>query len=113
MSVSIRTVKKVTILDVDDKGEEYTKALEQVAETLLKENLVRIIVNLDRTEYFDSRCIAVLTDLLKQCRHAGGDLKLINVKSSIMRLLEITSLNKVFEMFDNEEDAINSFQPVK
>jgi anti-anti-sigma regulatory factor len=39
----------------------------------------------------------------------GGQLKLVNLSKHVNMLLQVTRLNKVFEIFDNELDGIKSF----
>jgi hypothetical protein len=44
-----------------------------------------------------------------QLSKIGGQLKLANLSKHVTMLLQVTSLNKVFEIFDNELDDIKSF----
>jgi anti-anti-sigma regulatory factor len=39
----------------------------------------------------------------------GGQLKLVNLSKHVTMLLQVTSLNKVFEIFNNEANGIKSF----
>jgi anti-sigma B factor antagonist len=43
----------------------------------------------------------------------GGNLKLVNLTKRITDLLSITKLLTVFETFDNEPEALKSFQAAK
>jgi anti-sigma B factor antagonist len=40
----------------------------------------------------------------------GGCLKLVNANNHISRVLQITRLNTIFEMYENEDAAVGSFQ---
>ena len=42
---------------------------------------------------------------------AGGSLKILNLSKRNIELLVLTKLNAVFEVFNDEQDAVNSFFP--
>ena len=49
------------------------------------------------------------TSAITTVTHAGGKMKLLNVTKKMRDLLAITKLLTVFETFDNEQDAVKSF----
>ena len=58
----------------------------------------------------DSAVLGVLISGLKAARGERGDLKLSSIQAQLQEIFGLTNLNKVFEIFENQEDAVKSFQ---
>jgi len=68
-----------------------------------------IVINLKAVGYVDSSGLATLVEVLKNVQSKGGKLKLANLSAKVKGLFEITRLDKLFDISDNEEDAVSSF----
>lgn len=68
-----------------------------------------IVLDLHRVEFIDSIGISVLVSGMKQLRGRGGDLRLVGLQSSTRSIFELMMLDKVFEIFDSEEQALKGF----
>ncbi|MFN3326956.1 MAG: STAS domain-containing protein [Bryobacteraceae bacterium] len=87
--------------------------------TLLRERLTaaaaagqnRAILNLEGVEYIDSTGLGSLVICYTAMKKAGGALKLLNLNKRNVELLILTKLTTVFEVFRDEQDAVNSFFP--
>jgi len=66
----------------------------------------QIVVDLSRIDYLDSTGLGVLVGALKRLREKDGELRLVHPTSRVMRVLEITRLVNVFQIFDSEEEAL-------
>jgi anti-sigma B factor antagonist len=53
--------------------------------------------------------LGVFASALKKLKKSNGDLKLINLSPTVMELLERSRLDKVFDVFETEEEAVKSF----
>lgn len=71
----------------------------------------RVILNLDGVEYIDSTGLGSMVICFTSLQRAGGTLKLMNLNRRNVELLVLTKLSTVFEVFQNEQDAVNSFFP--
>lgn len=69
----------------------------------------KIIINFSKVTYIDSSGLATLVEIFKKLRAYGGALKLVNLSPKIKNLFEITKLEKLFDILDDEEEAIKSF----
>ncbi len=86
---------------------------------LLRERLVAVvaggsanaILNLAEVDYIDSSGLGALVMSFTTMRKGGGKLKLLNLTRRNVELLVLTKLETVFEVFDDEQNAINSFFP--
>ena len=78
-------------------------------DNLIKEKKEKVVVNLKDVNYVDSSGLATLVEVFKNMRAYDGKLKLTNLSSKVMGLFEITKLNKLFDIFAEEAEALNSF----
>ncbi|HLN16702.1 MAG TPA: STAS domain-containing protein [Acidimicrobiales bacterium] len=64
-----------------------------------------IVVDLLNVSFLDSTALGVLVGVLKRCREAGGDLRLVMTEPRIQKVFEITGLTDVFTMFSTVDEA--------
>ncbi|HYL97909.1 MAG TPA: STAS domain-containing protein [Blastocatellia bacterium] len=112
LSIKERQAGSVTILDLSGKitiGEGSVQLREAVRK-LLDDGKKNIILNLGQVAYVDSSGIGELVSSYTTTNNQGGHLKLLNLTKKIQDLLMITKLLTVFESFDNEQAAVDSFK---
>jgi anti-sigma B factor antagonist len=111
LNIQQRQAGDVTIIDLSGKitiGEGSVQLREAVRKAL-EEGKKKIILNLGDVSYVDSSGIGELVSSYTTTNNNGGQLKLLNLTKKIQDLLMITKLLTVFETFDNEAAAIQSF----
>jgi anti-sigma B factor antagonist len=69
------------------------------------------ILNLAGVDYIDSSGLGSLVITYTSVKKQGGMLKLLNLSRRNIELLVLTKLTTVFEVFDDEQNAVNSFFP--
>src|SRR4026209_476193 len=111
MDITERTVGAVTILDLSGKLTigDGAQLLKDKSESLVFQGRNQVIVNLAAVPYIDSGGLGQLVACYTTLAKAGGRLKLLNVSTRNHDLLSITKLVAVFDTFDNERDAIESY----
>jgi anti-sigma B factor antagonist len=112
LSIKDREVGDVTILDLSGKitiGEGSVQ-LREAVRRLLDEGKKKILLNLGEVAYVDSSGIGELVSSYTTTNNQGGHLKLLNLTKKIQDLLMITKLLTVFETFDSEASALESFK---
>jgi anti-sigma B factor antagonist len=112
MTIDTRTSNGVTILDIHGKitiGEGSAEIRNKVRD-LLQSGRKHILLNLGDVSYVDSSGIGELVSSYTTVTNQGGDLKLLNLTRKLRELLAITKLLTVFDSFDDEKEAIESFQ---
>jgi len=67
-------------------------------------------LNLAGTNYIDSGGLGTLVSLYTSANTAGASLKLANLTHRIGDLLQVTKLLTVFDVYDSEQKAIDSFR---
>jgi anti-anti-sigma factor len=111
--VNIGARERDGIVIIDVSGHLANSAAQMSAEVRqrLEAGQNRIILNLGGATYIDSVWLGAIVSTFTALHRAGGTLKLLNVPSRIMELLVLTRLAVVFDIFTDEEDAVNSFFP--
>ena len=69
---------------------------------------VEIVMQLNQVEFIDSSGLGALVRLMHTSRSKHGDLKLSGVPDGVRRVLEMTNLTKLFEIYDLPEEAITA-----
>ncbi len=112
LNINERQAGDVTVLDMSGKITigEGSVALRTGVRRLLEEGKKRILLNLGGVSYIDSSGIGELVSSYTAINKEGGQLKLLNLTQKLQDLLTITKLLTVFDTYDNEADALNSFK---
>lgn len=112
MKISTRQVDGVTILDLSGRitlGEGSVQ-LRDAVRALLAKGQKQILLNLADVNYIDSSGIGELVSAFTTMRNQGGELKLLKLTKKVHDLLQITKLYTVFDIKDDEAEAIASFK---
>jgi anti-sigma B factor antagonist len=114
MSLEITSKEREGVTIVAMKGRltvgEASAPREKVNE-LVAAGKVNIIFDLAGVDYIDSTGLGSLVICFTSIKRAGGALKLLNLNKRNIELLVLTKLHTIFEVFSDEQDAVNSFFP--
>ncbi len=88
---------------------EILKALEDLGKKIETNLRLKLLLNLENVEYLSSAGLGNLVGLLKKSRRSGGVFKLCNMQESILELFEVMRLTKIFEIYNSEAEAVESF----
>ena len=76
---------------------------------LVDQNRIRVLLNFMNVEFLSSAALGKLITLDKKIKTAKGQLKLSNIRPEIYEVFAITRLNKLFDIHDDESDALATF----
>ena len=111
LCINERRVEDVTILDL--KGRErlrgVTVALHKSVRCLADEGKTQILLDLAWVKHIDSIGLGELISSHVLLDHRGGALKLMHMTESVQELMTITKLLTVFDIYDDESEALASF----
>ena len=112
LNIAERQAGDVTVLDMSGKITigEGSVALRTAVRRLLEEGKKRILLNLAGVSYIDSSGIGELVSSYTATGKEGGQLKLLNLTQKLRDLLTITKLLTVFDVYESEAEALNSFK---
>lgn len=112
LNIRERQAGDVTVIDMEGKITigEGSVAVRSAIRRLLEEGKKKILLNLAGVSYVDSSGIGELVSSFTTINREGGQLKLLNLTQKIQDLLAITKLLTVFDVYDDEATALNSFK---
>jgi anti-sigma B factor antagonist len=84
-------------------------ALRQTLEELMANGDTRIVMNLSEVPMVDSSAIGLLVRFLAMIKEKGGNLKLAQPSKFAVQTLRLVGLLKLFETFESDEAAVESF----
>jgi anti-sigma B factor antagonist len=111
MIISTREVSHITIVDINGRitlGDE-TGQLRDRIRSLIAEGKKKIVLNLAQVDYIDSSGVGELVSSYTAVRNAGGDLKLLSLTKKVHDVLNVTKLYTVFDIKEDEFNAVKSF----
>ncbi len=110
MEIKERQLEGIRVLDL--KGSlvagEPCQLLRESAQAAL-ETKPKVVLNLAEVDYIDSSGLGMLVSCFTTLDRAGGGLRILNPSERDMELMVLTKLSTVFQVFDDEQDAVNSF----
>ncbi|MBI1792274.1 MAG: STAS domain-containing protein [Acidobacteria bacterium] len=113
LDIDQREHESVIILDLKGRittGEEATLFRETVHQ-LASKDAPKLILNMKNVDYIDSTGLGAIVVCSTAVRKAGGAAKLLHLSRRTIELLVMTKLATIFEIFNDEQDAVNSFFP--
>ncbi|MFN7926218.1 MAG: STAS domain-containing protein [Bryobacteraceae bacterium] len=113
LEIAVRENEGIQILDLSGRliaGDEAILLRDRVRD-LAAAGHTRAVLNLKNVDYIDSTGLGAMTIGFTTMRRAGGGLKLLNLSRRNVELLVLTKLTTVFEVFNEEQEAVNSFFP--
>ena len=111
LNISTRQSGGVTIVDLSGKIAlgESNRALHEAIKNLIDEGNKNILLNLAKVTLIDSSGLGELVAGYASAERNGGAMKLANLSDRFIQLIHITKLYTVFDVYDNEADALASF----
>jgi len=112
MKLDLRENKGVTILDISGQvtaggGDQM---LQEAIDTLVASGRTRIVVNLSGVDFMDSAGIGELVASHRMVERFGGKLKITRPHSRVENSLSTAKLLPLFEVFEDEAAAVESFE---
>lgn len=110
MQIAARHSDRMTILDISgDIDLANSPAMRKVLLGEIKDkHTPKVLLNLKNVRYIDSSGIASLVEGLKAARDNGARLILYGLSPSVREVLELSRLQKIFEIYETEEQALAS-----
>ena len=97
------------VIELEGEVDVYTAPqLKQQMISLLESGAKELVVDLSKVDYLDSTALGVLIGGLKRMRERDGNMVLVCPSPRIRRVFEITGLDKIFDIFNSSEDALES-----
>ncbi len=112
MKLTVKKEDQVTFVSINaDRATiaEAPKFRDTLLDLIENKNANKIVVDFKGVEFVDSTFLSALVIGLKKVTEKMGDIKVANLETPVRVMFELTRLYKVFEVFDNKLDAVESF----
>ena len=108
MQISARQFEGWVIFDIaGDIDLAHSPAMRKALLGAIKEKRTpKVYLNLKSVRYIDSSGIASLVEGLKASRDVGSRMILYGLSPSVREVMELSRLQKIFEIYENEEQAL-------
>lgn len=110
MELRTRALGNVKVLEISGSFDVYSApTARDWFTTEVARDTANIVVNLANVDFLDSTALSTLIQGKKITQANKGDLRLCNLQQPVRMIFELTRLDKVFEIFIREEEAVKAF----
>ena len=109
--INERRIEDVTVLDLKGRERIYgvTIALHESIRCLAQEGKTQVLLDLAWVKHIDSGGLGELVSSRVTLDEKGGALKLMHMTERVHKLMTVTKLLTVFDVYDDEPEALASF----
>ena len=111
LTTNQRQVGLVTIVDL--RGNiglgAASLTLRRTIHDLIESGRTKIVLNFSQVDLMDSAGVGELAGAYLPVKSKGGEIKFLNPTKKVHRVLQVTQLDKVFEVYSDEQMAVRSF----
>jgi anti-sigma B factor antagonist len=86
-----------------------SKEFKSAIESLLRPQ-AKLVFDLNKVEFMDSTGLGALVSCLRRAHIAEGEIKLCGITKPVRVLLELVRMHRVFEIFNNPDEAVSSYR---
>jgi len=113
-SAAIRHTGNVSIIDLNGQLTSFASGvLRQTIGDLMVQGKKQIVLNVGNLNYLDSSGVGALVNCYMGVIKQGGEMKVVGLTPKVEEVLKITQLYRIFQEFQNEEEALQSFPAAK
>ena len=109
MTIEQRSTGDVVLLDLHGKLAAGDSVIKHTIDALVASGVKKIVLNFADVPYMDSVGLNALVRAHLTLGRVGGHLKLLGVPRHLAHILDVTKLMTVFDVYENEATAIQSF----
>jgi len=112
MDITIRDIDNIVVLDIKGeirRSDVMETTLHQVVKCQLERGRRNFLLNFENVEFIDSFGVGEILASYTSVQNLGGKIKLARISKKLSLVFKITWLDRIFESFDSEADALQSF----
>ena len=111
MKIEESKIEDISILHLFDRIDaSSSKELKGFVTTRINEEHTKMLLDMSHVTFIDSSGLGMLITCLKTMNKAGGQLKITSICDNVKTIFDTTRMDRVFEIFENNEDALSSFK---
>jgi anti-sigma B factor antagonist len=109
LQIVVRRNGSVPIIELAGEVDAYTSArFREVMVDIIEDGNPSLIVSMAKVEYIDSSGLGALVGGLKRATEKSGRILIVCAQLQVRKVFEITGLEKVFPIFEAEEEAVRA-----
>ncbi len=110
MNITEREQNGVTIFALEGRVDsEGAVDLDLALQAATSEDKYKLVLDMSQVRYINSAGLRTLADILTQCQHNEGDLKLVDLNPKVQRVMQIIGFDKFFSIYPAVDDALAGF----
>jgi anti-anti-sigma factor len=111
MNIYTRSLDEIVAIDIEGKldTQTATPALEQLLQ-ILESSPGKVLISLALLEFISSAGLRVILRVAKQVGSYRGELKVSGAQGVVKEVLEISGFDSLLDLYEDEEQAVGSFQ---
>ncbi len=86
------------------------EAFKQLLFSAIERGERKIVIDFSQCDFVDSTFLGSMVVSLKRMTQAGGDIRLVGFRPAVRSMMELTRMHKVFDCYENVQDAVKSFE---
>jgi anti-sigma B factor antagonist len=103
-------MENIKVISLSGRLDSYTvSASRKLLDEAMESQPPDIVVNMQAVNFIDSTALSALVQALKRSRELNGNLRLCCLQQPVRMIFELTRLDKVFEIFSSEREAVQAF----
>ncbi len=107
MAIKSNVVNNIKVLEISGSFDIYTaSSVREWLDQKASEIPANIVIDLSDVHFINSTALAILIRGMKQAREQDGDICLCGLQQPVRMVLELTQLDKVFEIYSDQNEAI-------
>ncbi|MBN2485587.1 MAG: STAS domain-containing protein [Bacteroidales bacterium] len=110
--LKVEKINNVTVAqfeNVDRFNALITEPVKEELKSLFDKPETKLVLNLQGIKFIDSSGFGVFLSIMKTAANNHGQFKICNIGKEVMELFKLLQLHNVFEIFDNRDDCVASF----
>jgi anti-sigma B factor antagonist len=109
LQIVVRKDGCIAVIDLSGEVDAYTSSrFREVMVELIEDGHHNLVVSMAKVEYIDSSGLGALVGGLKRATERQGKILIAASQPQVRKVFEITGLEKVFPLFDTEQDALEA-----
>jgi len=110
MKITATIKNDVKVLEISGSFDIYTaEPIRSWLEQTITDPPANVVIDLTGVSFIDSTALAIMVQGIKRAREKKGDIRLCGLQQPVRMVLELTRLDKVFEIFPTQDQAIFGF----
>ena len=112
LEITVTIRKKVLVVSLSGELDHHTaKDVKNLIEEVIKNRgVVNLVFDFTNLTFMDSSGIGVVIGRYKLIRSMGGKVTIVSPARNVSKLLSMSGINKIIEIFDDVDSALNSLQ---